>query len=951
MGSSGAATPEGKKTKITPKAVIYQKYGSRASYEVEEVQEVLQNGCPGLCIPQKGPCHYRCRLNLPELSILSGTFRKKKDAEQAAAEMALQKLGIHPLTHNPNVHDAGEDLVSRVAYLFSNEFLASQHPLSSHFRASLSREGDLCGSVPVSVIAVYDGKIGTLCKVIDPKVESNPCLVISFVLRAAATLPTLVTATEGQLWIRRQNPYPPEVIEPLLVEQSSTLGCVCVEALLIPSSLNEDVKPVTLNVSSSMYYLDVIVQKLGLLDASKILVSRPIGKASSETRLYFVASDLQFVEPSSDLNGKKPDIFEGSMNTRASYLAGQEVYGGAILASIGYRWKAKDLFHEDVFLKLYYRILIYKTPSGPYKLCRESTIAAELPVVFTIKSNWRGTFPREILCTFCRQHRLSEPVFTISRYPVKALSDLSGSQKKLKVTESTEDTGHTNENADNHDDDETVESVSHFRCEVKVLSKLQDLLLQCSPKEFYRKETDCIQNASLKVLSWLSSYFQDFNMPLEKLNSLADELDIKINPQHLFKEFKFCSTMYLNQQRTIEANNCVDGPQATGEHEHSLLRIEGPESGICPSNGSLACICYSACLVTEVGHTKELIESSHEFEFEMGARAVNAHVETAVAQMSVGQSAFFLVDLPSQELILAAANDSATALSLINSNICGLEYCITLLKITEPLEDRMEQALFSPPLSKQRVDYAVEHIKKSGATTLVDFGCGSGSLLESLLDYPTSLRKIVGVDLSLKSLSRAAKVLHSKLSKSLDADMPCKGIQSATLYDGSITVFDSRMCGFDIGTCLEVIEHMEEDQASLFGDLVLSSFRPSVLIVSTPNYEYNVILQKSDLPNHEEAPDGKGQSESCRFRNHDHKFEWTREQFGSWARNLASRHNYSVEFSGVGGSADHEPGFASQIALFKRLPQLDEHLEDGESVHLYNVIWEWSNCKTSKSFD
>lgn len=81
----------------------------------------------------------------------------------------------------------------------------------------------------------------------------------------------------------------------------------------------------------------------------------PIGKASSETRLYFAASDLQFVEPSSDLNGKKPDIFEGSMNSRASYLAGQEVYGGAILASIGYTWKSKDLFHEDVFLKSYYR--------------------------------------------------------------------------------------------------------------------------------------------------------------------------------------------------------------------------------------------------------------------------------------------------------------------------------------------------------------------------------------------------------------------------------------------------------------------------------------------------------------------------------------------------------------------------------------------------------------------
>lgn len=50
---------------------------------------------------------------------------------------------------------------------------------------------------------------------------------------------------------------------------------------------------------------------------------------------------------------------------------------------------------------------------------------------------------------------------------------------------------------------------------------------------------------------------------------------------------------------------------------------------------------------------------------------------------------------------------------------CYLEYTITLLRVTEPLEDRMEQAFFSPPLSKQRVGYAVQHIKESSATTLV----------------------------------------------------------------------------------------------------------------------------------------------------------------------------------------------------------------------------------------
>lgn len=48
-----------------------------------------------------------------------------------------------------------------------------------------------------------------------------------------------------------------------------------------------------------------------------------------------------------------------------------------------------------------------------------------------------------------------------------------------------------------------------------------------------------------------------------------------------------------------------------------------------------------------------------------------------------------------------------------------MEYGISLTKVAEPPEERMEQALFSPPLSKQRVEFAVRHIVESHATTLV----------------------------------------------------------------------------------------------------------------------------------------------------------------------------------------------------------------------------------------
>ncbi|XP_012572398.1 small RNA 2'-O-methyltransferase-like [Cicer arietinum] len=103
--------------------------------------------------------------------------------------------------------------------------------------------------------------------------------------------------------------------------------------------------------------------------------------------------------------------------------------------------------------------------------------------------------------------------------------------------------------------------------------------------------------------------------------------------------------------------------------------------------------------------------------------------------------------------------------SLKIEEACYVEYEINLTKVAEPPKERMEPALFSPPLSKQIVEFAVQHIVESHATTMLDFGCGSGSLLEALLNYTTSLEKIAGVDISQKGLTRAAKVTCTFLSQ------------------------------------------------------------------------------------------------------------------------------------------------------------------------------------------
>ena len=141
------------------------------------------------------------------------------------------------------------------------------------------------------------------------------------------------------------------------------------------------------------------------------------------------------------------------------------------------------------------------------------------------------------------------------------------------------------------------------------------------------------------------------------------------------------------------------------------------------------------------------------------------------------------------------------------------------------------------------------------------------------------------------------------------------------------------------------------------GEIILGTYAPKMLILSTPNIEYNVILQKvttdhrtnsgecenrvpasmnmdnvalmdgSELKTHvvvdatisdiNALDDGPSMSGVIKLRNDDHRFEWTRAEFKEWANTLALKFGYAVEYDGVGGSVE-DPGFASQIAIFTR---------------------------------
>ncbi|KAF3598300.1 hypothetical protein F2Q69_00038166 [Brassica cretica] len=70
-------------------------------------------------------------LLLPDFSVVSNVFKKKPDSEQSTAELAFEKGDDNDIT----VDQAWDDIVQRV------KFLSADHPIGSHLRATLQRDG------------------------------------------------------------------------------------------------------------------------------------------------------------------------------------------------------------------------------------------------------------------------------------------------------------------------------------------------------------------------------------------------------------------------------------------------------------------------------------------------------------------------------------------------------------------------------------------------------------------------------------------------------------------------------------------------------------------------------------------------------------------------------------------------------------------------------------------
>lgn len=208
-------------------------------------------------------------------------------------------------------------------------------------------------------------------------------------------------------------------------------------------------------------------------------------------------------------------------------------------------------------------------------------------------------------------------------------------------------------------------------------------------------------------------------------------------------------------------------------------------------------------------------------------------------------------------------------------------------------ETDSEEVKKKETLHQQRLSLVLSKLKESGSNSVLDLGCGEGKLIRMLLKEK-QFSNITGMDVSYQELTKCKDRLHWD-------EMAPKQKERINLFQGALTYKDKRLEGFDAAAIVEVIEHLDENRLKSFERVVFECAKPKTVVLTTPNGEYNVLFENM---------------EADTMRHTDHRFEWSRTEFETWAKKVAETNNYNVQFLPI-GEEDEKVGAPSQMAIFK----------------------------------
>lgn len=198
------------------------------------------------------------------------------------------------------------------------------------------------------------------------------------------------------------------------------------------------------------------------------------------------------------------------------------------------------------------------------------------------------------------------------------------------------------------------------------------------------------------------------------------------------------------------------------------------------------------------------------------------------------------------------------------------------------------------PLVTLRHEAVLAIVDRLRPRSVLDLGCGSGSLLPALLTRQ-GVERVAGTEVSDRQLQSAARRLH------VEAMTERQG-ERVDLWLSSLGYEDERLTGFDLAIAMEVIEHIDPARLPAVAANLFGGAAPAAVVLTTPNREYNV--------RYPALFDGG-------LRHRDHRFEWTRAEFADWCAGVCAEYDYDVQFTGA-GEPDPALGRPTQIAVLTR---------------------------------
>ncbi|KAJ7455238.1 hypothetical protein B0H11DRAFT_2067257 [Mycena galericulata] len=287
---------------------------------------------------------------------------------------------------------------------------------------------------------------------------------------------------------------------------------------------------------------------------------------------------------------------------------------------------------------------------------------------------------------------------------------------------------------------------------------------------------------------------------------------------------------------------------------------------------------------------------------------------------------------------------------------------------------------FYPPLFLQRRIWILDILRRETIVDVLDVGCGEGQLLSVLAqpapwlapplasifpqnrtveyNYKSDMpnlhaRRIAGLDISAHDLEFAVKGTRPPDARTEEDDRNIYTVRvtrwedlTAKVWQGGLEVINEEFVGVECIVCTEVIEHLPPDILPALAPTLLGIYHPGRLLITTPSYTFNARFTRPGAPRSARArqaySDPTGRTDRI-FRHHDHKFEWTPEEFADWCHNAAEEWGYDIEeLGGVGRPLEDDPwgrdealGDASLVVVFRRKqddPETEERAERGRAV-------------------